>query len=145
MTDGFLNDLGLDDVNPDPNYIADGLYRAFVYGSEVRTKQSTGGKSWVLTYKVAPDQKHAGQTQQEWFDLDPKGDNAELKRSFLKKRVLSLGVPESKIGSIQPNDLVGIEVSLKIVHKGSYQNVGDVTLAGSGATPAASADVADLL
>lgn len=142
---GFLNDLNLDDVNPDPNYIADGLYRAFVYGSEVKTKQSTGTKSWVLTYKVAPDQKHAGQVQQEWFDLDPKGENAELKRSFLKKRVLSLGVPESKIGEIQPSDLVGIEVSMKIVHRNSYQNVGEITLAGSGATPAASADVADLL
>lgn len=145
MTDGFLNDLGLENVSEDPNHIADGLYRAFVYGSEVRTKQSTGTKSWVLTYKIAPGQQHAGQTQQEWFDLDPKGDNAELKRSFLKKRVLSLGVPESKINSIQPNDLVGIEVSMKIVHRNGYQNVGNIDLAGGGATPAASADIADLL
>lgn len=144
MTDGFLNDLGLDEVNADPNYIADGKYRAFVYNSEVRTKKDDS-KSWVLSYKIAPDQKHAGQVQQEWFDLAPKGDNAELKRSFLKRRVLSLGVPESKIGSVQPNDLIGLEVSITIKHSGSYQNVGTVELAGGATSASASTDVADLL
>lgn len=142
MTDGFLNDLGLEDVNADPNYIADGKYRAFVYNSEVRTKKDDS-KSWVLSYKIADGQKHSGQQQQEWFDLNPQGANAELKRSFLKRRVLSLGVPESKIGSVQPNDLIGLEVSITIKHKDGYQNIGNVELVeGSSAT---TPDVSSLL
>lgn len=149
MTDGFLNDLDLGDTNADPNYIADSKYRAFVYQSEVRTKKDDT-RAWVITYKIAPDQKHAGQTQQEWFDLLPKDStapNAELKRSFLKKRILSLGVPESKIGQVNPNDLIGTEVSLTIKHKDGYQNVGNVDLAegGSSTQTITTADVADLL
>jgi hypothetical protein len=134
MSDGFLNDLGLDNVEADPNYISDGTYPAFVFSADVRTKKDKS-KSWVLTYKIAPESpKHAGQQQQEWFDLEPKGENAEMKKSFLKRRVLSLGVPEDKINSLQPNDVVGIKVAMSIVHRNGYQNVGTVTV-DDGVTP----------
>jgi hypothetical protein len=148
MSDGFLNDLGLDTVEADPNHIANGKYPAFVYNSEVRTKKD-GTKSWVITYKIAPDSpRHAGQQQQEWFDLEPKGENADLKKSFLKRRVLSLGVPETRINSVNPGDLIGIKVSLEIVHRGQYQNVGTVEVlddSGSVAAPVASAASSTLL
>ena len=134
---GFLNDLGLENVEADPNHIADGTYPAYVFGSEVRLKKDHS-KSWVLTYKIAPEAaKHSGQTQAEWFDLEPKGENAELKKSFLKKRILSLGVPESKINEVNPDDLIGIKVSLKIIHKNGYQNVGDISLADGVSAPSA--------
>ena len=140
---GFLNDLGLENVSADPNHIADGKYPAHVFGSEIREKKA-GGKSWVLTYKIdSSSPLHAGASQQEWFDLQPTGDNAELKRSFLKKRVLSLGVPESKIGSLNPNDLLGIACSVTIVHRNGYQNVGNVELVTDGATATVSAPTAD--
>lgn len=142
---GFLNDLGLDSVEADPNHIADGLYPAFVYGSEVRLKKDQT-KSWVLTYKIAPEAaKHSGQTQAEWFDLEPKGENAELKKSFLKKRILSLGVPESKINEVNPDDLIGIKVNVKIVHRNGYQNVGDVTVTEGTTASAAPASTDNLL
>lgn len=134
MSDGFLNDLGLENVEADPNYINDGTYPAFVFSSEIKTKKDQS-KAWVLTYKIAPDSpKHAGQQQQEWFDLAPKGENAEIKKSFLKRRVLSLGVPEAKIDSINPADVVGIKVAMSIVHRNGYQNVGNVTV-DDGVTP----------
>lgn len=146
MSEGFLNDLGLENVEADPNHIADGKYPAFVYNSEVRTKKDQT-RSWVITYKIAPDSpRHAGQQQQEWFDLEPKGENADLKRSFLKRRVLSLGVPESKINSINPADLIGIKVALTIVHRGQYQNVGTVEVLDDNASVAApSANTSTLL
>lgn len=137
---GFLNDLGLENVSADPNHIADGLYKAFVFNSEVRAKRD-GSKSWVISYKIAPGQQHAGQIQQEWFELEPKGENVELKRSWLKRRVLSLGVPEQRVGSVDPGDFIGTEVNVKIVHRNGYQNVGEVTLVADGGvtTPAVSA------
>jgi hypothetical protein len=144
---GFLNDLGLENVEADPNHIADGKYRAFVFNSEVRLKKDQS-RSWVITYKIAPNQKHAGQQQQEWFDLEPKGDNAEIKKSFLKSRVLSLGVPESKIADLSPADLIGTEVDITIVHRNGYQNVGVLTLPtgdAPAATEAASASTSSLL
>lgn len=131
---GFLNDLGLENVEADPNYIADGTYPAYVFKSEIRTKKDET-KSWVLTFKIAPESnKHAGQTQQEWFDLKPVGENAEMKKSFLKKRVLSLGVPEAKIPTFSPNDVLGTKVSMSIVHRKGYQNIGEVQV-DDGITP----------
>ena len=144
---GFLNDLGLENVEADPNHIADGKYRAFVFNSEVRTKKDQTD-SLVLTYKIAPEQKHSGQQQQEWFDLKPTGDNAELKKSFFKKRLLSLGVPEAQFANLNPGDLIGIEVGMTIVHRNGYQNVGEVTLVADGgatAAPAAPASTSSLL
>lgn len=136
---GFLSDLALDGVEADPNYIADGVYHAYVYESEVRTKKD-GTPSWVLTYKIAPDEaKHAGQQIAEWFDLKPVGPNATLKKSFMKRRVLSLGIPETRINAVNPVDFVGTEVSITVKHKGQYQNVTDVRLVSAAATkPAAS-------
>lgn len=128
MTDGFLNDLDLGNVEADPNHIADGKYVAHVYKSEVRDTKK--GKQWVLTYKIdAGSPKHAGQQQQEWFALSPTGDNVELKKSFLKRRVLSLGVPESKINSVNPGDVQGLKVVIEIVHRNGYQNIASVALA----------------
>ena len=135
---GFLNDLGLENVEADPNHIADGKYEAFVFNSEVRTKKD-GGRSWVITYKIAPGQTHSGQQQQEWFDLAPTGDNAELKKSFLKRRVLSLGVPESQIGTFNPGDVMGLKVAIAIVHRNGYQNVNSVELMEDGALSASTA------
>lgn len=141
---GFLSDLNLDGVEADPNYIADGVYHAFVYESEVRTKKD-GTPSWVLTYKIAPDEaKHAGQQIAEWFDLKPVGPNANLKKSFMKRRVLSLGVPESRINAVNPADFVGTEVAITVKHKGQYQNVTDVKLAEGGA-PQPKASIEDLI
>jgi hypothetical protein len=152
MSGGFLNDLGLDAVSADPNHIADGKYRAFVFNAEVRNKKNSEINSLVLTYKIAPEQKHAGQSQQEWFDLLPAsatGDNAEFKRSYLKKRILSLGIPESKINEVNPGDLIGIEVAITIVHKNGYQNVGNLELVNDGvpvsAAPTVGGDTSTLL
>jgi hypothetical protein len=122
---GFLNDLGLDNVEADPNYISDGPHPGFVFDSKVVTKKDNT-KSWVITYKVAPeDESFAGKTQDEWYNVtNPSADQ----KSWLKKRVLSLGVPESKVGAFDPAEVIGTAVFFNIRHKNGYQNVGEVTL-----------------
>jgi hypothetical protein len=42
---------------------------------------------------------------------------------LLKTRLLALGVPEARINGINPQDLVGIPVALKLVKNGNYTNV----------------------
>lgn len=128
---GFLNDLNLGEVEADPNYIGDGKYPATIIKSEISAKKSDpDNKSWVITYKLTGG-KFAGKTQSEWFALNPTGDNAEFKKSLLKQRVLSLGVPESRINDVDPDYFVATDVIIQIKHNGAYQNVGTVELVGS--------------
>lgn len=119
---GFLNDLGLDQVEADPNYIPDGKYPGFVFESKVEVSKN-GNKQWVLTYKFVD-----GRTQKEWKNLEPKGPNRALQLSFLKQRVLSLGIPETRVGTFQPSEVIGVPVWIQIKHRDGYQNVGTVEL-----------------
>jgi hypothetical protein len=154
---GFLNDLGLDNVEADPNYISDGDHPGFVFDSKVVTKKDNT-KSWVLTFKVAPeDTDYAGKTQDEWYSLSVLKDGAlaapsAQQKSYLKKRVLSLGVPESKVATFDPAEVIGTAVFFGIRHRNGYQNVGEVRLrdeatgqAVAQAAPAQAAPVSDLL
>jgi len=129
----LFGSMGLDDVEADPNHIAPGEYPAFVFESTVvtaKTGKNAGKNSWVVTYKIS-DGKFNGKTQQEWFSLDP--TNQQVK-PWLKRRILSLGVPETKVGGFSPADVVGTPVFVKIKHKDGYQNVADVHLRDENAT-----------
>jgi hypothetical protein len=125
---GFLNDLGLENVEADPNFIAAGPYPAIITKSEVKPKSGEQvGNNWILTYTIQAG-KFQGKTQSEFFDLNPQGDKAEIKKSFLKKRVLSLGVPENQISNMDPQFAVGLAGVVTIKHGNGYQNVADFKL-----------------
>jgi len=127
MSSELFASMGLDNVEADVNHIADGVYPAFVYESTTvvaKTGKNAGKTSWVVTYKIAEGQ-FKGRTQQEWFSLDPANETV---KPWLKRRILSLGVPETKIGDFQPADVVGTAVTVKIQTKDGYQNVRDVKL-----------------
>lgn len=131
---GFLNDLGLDNVEADPNHIPDGQYPGFVYKSSLTIKKKDGTTQWAITYKVAPDAPvAAGKSQDEWFKVKgapgkPETEPTENNKEWLKKRVLSLGVPESQVNSLDPQDVEGTAVFFTIVHRNGYQNIGNVWL-----------------
>lgn len=138
---GFLNDLDLGNVEADPNYIPDGPYPANIVKSDIVTRKNDGKQSWVLTYQII-EGRFAGKQQQEWFDLKPEGDNAELKKSFLKRRVLSLGIPENEVSNVDTDYFVGMRVKVTIKHRNGYQNVSDVELMGT-VTPTSSGSLTD--
>lgn len=141
---GFLNDLGLENVDSNPNYIPDGKYAGFISKSEIVTSKKDGAKSWVLTYRIAPGQVGrvplpngsvaekplGGKEQAEWHSLTPKGspEAIEFKKSMLKKRLETLGIPANRHGSVQPAEFQGLAVSFTIKHKDDYQNIGVVSL-----------------
>lgn len=137
---GFLNELGLNwDAVPTTNNPSDGTHRCFVTKSEIKTKQADQSKSWVITYRVADGEKEQGRTNDEWRPI-PNVQNGnfvtekdETNARWLKQRLMSLGVPETRVGSTSPKDLLGIEcyVTFKTntTSKGSFQNVVNVKLA----------------
>lgn len=126
MSNDLFKSMGLDDVEA-PGKIADGKYPAFVYESQVivaKSGKNQGKPSWVLNYKIA-EGKFNGQTQSEWFSLDP---NNETVKPWLKARILSLGVPETKVGSFEPSEAIGTPVWVTIQERNGYQNVTKVEL-----------------
>ena len=126
---GFLADLDLDNVDPDPKAFPDGTYNAYLTEAKVvALKDVAAGKRLVLTYKLF-DGPHKGKTIDEWKSIN-KFDDARSK-AFLKARLLSLGVPEEKISSINPADLSGIAVRITKKTNGQYKNVTNVVLGHS--------------
>lgn len=122
----IFDDLGLDDIDPDPNAFPDGTYNAFLFEAKVVALTDTSkGKRLVLTYKLA-DGPHKGKTIDEWKSINA-FDDARSK-AYLKARILSLGVPEDAIKSLDPANLVGLEVRITKKQNGQYANVNNVVL-----------------
>ena len=138
---GFLNDLGVnwDDVSTS-NDPPDGTHHCFVVKSEIRTRKSDQSKHWVFTYKIAEGEPHQGRTKDEWRAIpvvNPEtkkfaSERDEQNASWLKQRLMSLGVPEDRIGVVTPADVQGTEVYVTLVtkttNKGTFQNVTNVKL-----------------
>ena len=118
---GFLSDLGLDSVDADPNSFPDAKYAAFVYDAKmISYKDSSKGQALVLTYKIA-DGLQKGKTIDEWKTANP-FDDAQ-KKAWLKQRILSIGIPESKLNDVDPDDLIGTPIYFTKKQKGEYHNV----------------------
>jgi hypothetical protein len=60
---------------------------------------------------------------------DPKSPSAEELRSmsFLKQRLLDLGVPSERINEVKPDDLIGSKVIVAVKNKNGYTNVVKLT------------------
>lgn len=123
---GFLADLGLDSVEADPNHLPTSTYNGYVTDCKiVEAKDKSKGKFLVFTYKVS-DGEHRGKTIDEWKSAN--AFDEKKKKSYLKQRILSLGVPEARLGSVSPEDLTGIAVRFTVKQKGEYTNVTFVAL-----------------
>jgi len=140
-TEDIFADLDLESAADDPFAVKAGTYRATI--TEVSRKDGdedadTVEKRWdaiIFTYVIDDDgdedNEAVGMPVQEWFRVPPKEDTsakAKQKRSFLKKRMLGLGVPAEAMNTTRPTDLVDTEVVLKLKRTGDYTNVASATL-----------------
>lgn len=155
---GFLADLGLDTVESDPNAIPDNKYPAFVFAANiVKYKDTSKGQALVLTYKIA-DGPHKGKTVDEWKSAN--SFDTVQQKGYLKQRLVQIGIPESKLNELDPDDLVGLPVTITTKKNGEYTNVryaaardendlGDANSApvsnGASSSAGSSASIADLL
>lgn len=144
---GIFADLGLEDVADDPNSFPASTYRGFVYDAKVvNYKDAAKGRALVLTYKINDDEsEHNGKTVDEWKQCNSFDD--PTKKAWLKRRLMSLGVPEDRLSQVNPADLVGTEVFFTTKKNGDYTNVSFVKLADESASAGSSGSgsIEDLL
>src|SRR5882757_1154117 len=116
---GFLNDLNLQGVDEDPNYLPDGEHPAYISAIKINTPApgaKDNHKALIITYKIDPDHPELhGRTKTEFKTLpnmtEKTNDLGVLERvpateedtkhaAYLKQRIKSLGVPESELGNV---------------------------------------------
>ncbi len=128
----LFGDLDVASAADDPFKVEDGWHEATLTEAEVKQqKQDPSKYGLALTYEVTSGE-NAGSNISEWKNYpkpaDPKNPTATEKRdlAFIKKRLLSLDIPESRMNSLDIEDLKGIEVYVKVQTKGEYQNIVDM-------------------
>lgn len=146
---GLLEEYGIDpDEIPDgPNYdMPDGVYVFEIGRGYIWESEEDGRRAVVLEYLLDDEEGTTG-TKSEWFNLpeDPSAPtDAEMsKLSFLKSRLLSLGVPREDHAGWVPEDAEGIVGTLQLAssagkgkNKGKmYQNVRNVKVEDDTPTP----------
>jgi len=133
---GFLDDLGLDDVEVSDWSIPNGVYPAVITDSKI-IPNNRNGNSWQITYRVLNDvESVGGKTVSEFFDLDPR--LPDERKQFLKRRLQSLAISDEDARSIEPGDILGIEVTITVKNKPSadgsrtFTNVTKLVMGHSG-------------
>lgn len=130
---GMFGDLDIESAADDPFAVPDNTYEAFL--TEVKVGRTKDGSKlgMTLVYTIS-NGEHASKQVREWKNIpqpaDPKNPDADESRalSFLKSRLLDLGIPSNRINSVQPDDLVGKEVTIAVVNRDGFVNVRKVTL-----------------
>jgi hypothetical protein len=129
---GFLDDLGLDDVDgTEPDWsIPNGVYPAYIVSSEIISGKTPAG-TWQIKYRINTDYpEHGGKYVSEFFDLDPALE--DKRKSFLKRRLVSLDITNEQARDMDPGDIVGVNVVItvknKVVGDNKYTNVTKVEL-----------------
>lgn len=119
-----------------------GTYDAVISGARVEkgTKRDENAVNLILSYKIpnfefAKDEYFGLPQRPEPWDKTtvirqtPQGNdvtedsNNRWLLGILKKRLLSLGVPEDKANKVKPEHLIGIPVVLTLVKSGEYTNI----------------------
>lgn len=137
---GLLNSLGLDQVEADPNYLADGKYAGEVFKSEYVYVKAKDTVSHVITYRVTAGER-AGAQKAEWFKLGTApvyGDNGQIvsmtpamteqAKPWYKKRLTDLGLTDADIANFEPHVLIGLPVTFGVKSKDGYTNINFVEL-----------------
>src|SRR5690606_32913943 len=109
MNMNMMESLGLDQVEEDPNFLPDGKYRGIVSKSDYVLVKSKNTVNHIIEFKVDdPGSKYNGRKRVEFYPMkkdatqDENGNWTggvvamdEERKSYYKRRLKSLGVPES--------------------------------------------------
>lgn len=136
MSEGMFGDLDFDQAQDDPFAVPDNSYISYL--TDVKTGPTKNGDKVGMTLEYTIDEgPHSGKKITEWKQIpqpaDPKNPSDDDTRamSFIKQRMISLGVPADKINSTTPEDLIGIKCVVAVKNKGGYTNVRSVTVVNS--------------
>lgn len=129
----LFGDLDIASAEDNPFDIPDNTYETYLTDVEVK-RSKAGNLGLALGYKIASG-AHEGKSISEWKNIPEPEDPANPSpkdlqaMSFLKSRLIDLGVPEERINSLEPKDLIGTHVYVTTKKNGEYTNVRSVKLA----------------
>jgi len=124
----IFGDLDVESAADDPFAVPDNTYKAFLFDVKVGPTKDGTKTGMSLTYKIS-EGEHEGKQITEWKRIptpaDPKNLDADDQRalSFLKARMLSLGIPASAVNTVTPEDLIGKSVLVTVKSEKGYTNV----------------------
>lgn len=129
----FLANAGVVGIEPKVAdfSIPNGPYPATITDSKI--DEFNGKTKWQITYQIDPEvEEYGGRTVAEWFDLDP--NLPENRKQFLVRRLSSLEITPEEQETLEPQDVIGTEVTITVKNKPSadgtrvYTNVTKVVL-----------------
>jgi hypothetical protein len=127
-TGSIFGDLDIASAEDNPFAIPDGVYEVFVTECVVGLTKKEDKLGMTLTYTIDGGPKDKSKISE--FKHVPRpsddltSDQRERAKSFLKQRLASLGVPEDKMNSLYPADLIGTAAAITVVtNKEGYTNV----------------------
>ena len=130
---GIFGDLDVQAAADDPFAVDDGTYNATISACEVKPTKDESKTGLILTYQITDEGNMAGRKVSEWKQIPKPGDaNADNAASWLKQRLLSIGIPADRINSFEPEDALGIDVVITVKNNNGYANVNKVTLSDGG-------------
>ena len=130
----IFGDLDIESAADNPFTVVPGTYNAIVSSVGEETSQK-GNRGLVFKYTITgDDDPMAGREVSEWKNIpkDPSTTEGQRALSFIKMRLQSLGVPNNRLNSTEPDDLIGTEVVITVVEKDGYTNIRKLVLAEGG-------------
>lgn len=129
-TGNIFGDLDIASAEDNPFAIPDNKYEAFVTATKVGLTKKEDKLGLTIEYTIDGGD-HNGKKVSEFKHVPRASDDMEpadraRAASFLKQRLSSLGVPDSKMNALDPADLVGIPVVIEVLTKDGYTNIRSV-------------------
>lgn len=135
---GIFGELDVASAADDPWKVPANVYEATVTDVEVGPTKDGSKVGMTLIYTITADSadgEHVGKTVREWKAIpqpaDPKNPSVDDKKamSYLKARLMDLGIPSDRVNQVEPGDLIGKDVTIKVKEgKNDFMNVNRVTL-----------------
>lgn len=131
---GLFDELDIAGAADNPFAIPDDTYEAVVSDLEVKKNDTKGTTGMTVKYKVTAGE-YIGREITEYRRIPKKDDKEPLSeekaaqaRSYIKRTLSRLGIPEDRMNSVTRDDLVGIQCYVSTTMNGDFINVRDVTL-----------------
>lgn len=130
---GLFDELDVAGAADNPFAIPDDTYECVV--SDVVTKKNQkGNMGMTVTYTIS-DGQYKGRKITEYRRYPHKDDadvlneaDAANARSYIKRTLARLGIPEDRMNSVDKSDLIGIQCYVSTQQNGDFTNVRDVNL-----------------
>lgn len=149
MTNGLFGALDFEQIADDPFSVDVGTYNGVVSDFFVKPTKNGDKMGMTVEYTVeeSDNEEMLGRSHQEWLEIpivkEGEQPTADQKKtaSRAKMRLASLGVPESRMNEVTPEDIIGTPVTFTRVDTPAkddptrvYKNINNVKVRDGGSS-----------